>query len=74
MKDVSALLWVDEDKEPSGGAHDKMQPYLALMNHDVPHDYIVCEHSGHGLQNDNKQYIEYMRKIVKYLDTYMPVQ
>ena len=57
-----------------------MQPYLAsvrldkaLTEYGVPHDYIVCEHSGHGLQNDNEQYIEYMRKLVEYLDTYLPV-
>lgn len=83
VKNVSALLWVNAGTVPSllaYGAHDKMQPYLgsvrldkALTEHGVPHDYIVCEHSGHGLQNDNKQYVEYMRKIVEYLDTYMPV-
>ena len=83
VKPVSALLWVDENTVPSlmaYGAYDTMQPYLAsvrldkaLTEYGVPHDYIVCEHSGHGLQNDNEQYIEYMRKLVEYLDTYLPV-
>ena len=84
VKDVSALLWVDENTVPSllaYGAHDKVQPYLAslrldraLTEHGVPHDYIVFEHSGHGLQNDDKQYIQYMRKVTEYLNTYLPVR
>lgn len=84
VKPVSALLWVDENTVPSlmaYGIYDTMQPYLgsvrldkALTEHGVPHDYIVCEHSGHGLQNDNKQYIEYMRKLIEYLNTYIPVK
>ncbi len=83
VKPASALLWVNENSVPSllaYGAHDTMQPYLgsvrldrALTEHGVPHDYIVFQHSGHGLQNDDKQYIEYMRKIMEYLDAYMPV-
>ncbi len=84
MKDISALLWVDEDSVPSlmaYGAHDTVQSYqasvrldVALTKYGVPHDYIVLEHSGHGLQNDNKESALYMRKIVEYLDTYMPVK
>lgn len=84
VKSVSALLWVNENSVPSlmaYGTHDKMQPYPASVRLDkaltecgVPHDYIVCEHSGHGLQNDNKEAALYMRKMVEYLDTYMPVK
>lgn len=84
VKPASALLWVDENTVPSlmaYGAYDTMQPYLGsvrlnktLTEHGVPHDYIVCEHSGHGLQNDNKQYVEYMRKLIEYLNTYIPVK
>jgi len=84
MKDISALLWVDDNTVPSllcYGAHDKVQGFPAskrldekLTAHHIPHDYIVCEHSGHGLQNDDKQYLDYMRKIVEYLDAYMPVK
>lgn len=83
IRDISALLWVDEDTVPSllcYGAYDKVQPYLgsvrldeALTSCGVPHDYIVCEHSGHGLQNDDDKFIVYMRKVTEYLQTYMPV-
>lgn len=31
----------------------------ALTEYNVPHEYIVCEHSGHGLQNDNKEFHMY---------------
>lgn len=84
IKDISAVLWVDEDTVPTlcaYGVYDKIQPFKgsqrlakALEKYNVPHDYIVCEHSGHGLQNDNDKYAEYMRKIIEYLDTYMPVK
>lgn len=81
IKDTSALLWVNENTVPTVmvyGAHDKFQPYessvrldKALTENGVPHEYIVLPHSGHGLQNDNKLYVQYMKKIVEYLDTYM---
>lgn len=84
MKDISALLWVDDNTVPSllcYGAYDKVQGFLAskcfdeaLTAHNIPHDYIVCEHSGHGLQNDNKEFHEYYQKIEEYLDTYLPVK
>lgn len=84
MKDISALLWVDDNTVPSllcYGAYDKVQGFPAskrldeaLMAHDIPHDYIVCEHSGHGLQNDNKEFHEYYQKIEEYLGTYLPVK
>ena len=55
-----------------------MQPYEASVRLDaaltkagVDHTYIVFEHSGHGLQNDNKQSIEYSEAILQYLDKYM---
>lgn len=84
IKDISALLWVNENSVPSVmayGKYDKMQSFeasvrldAALTKYDVPHDYIVCEYSGHGLQNDNKQYRLYLDKICEYLDIYMPVE
>ena len=84
MKDISALLWVDDNTVPSllcYGAYDKVQGFPAskrldeaLTAHNIPHDYIVCEHSGHGLQNDNKEFHEYYQKIEEYLDTYLPVK
>lgn len=81
MKDISPLLWVDENTVPTVmayGAYDKFQPYegsirldAALTAHKVPHEYIVFPHSGHGLQNDNEQGIEYYEKILAYLNRYM---
>jgi acetyl esterase/lipase len=84
VKDISALLWVNENSVPTVmayGAHDKFQPYEgsirlndALDKYNVPHEYIVLEHSGHGLQNDNKLYLEYLEKVEEYLNKYMPVK
>lgn len=84
IKDISALLWINGNSVPTlvaYGKYDKVQPYegsqrllKALEDNNVPHDYYLCEHSGHGLQNDNKVYVEYMRKILEYLDTYMPLK
>lgn len=84
MKDISALLWVDDNTVPSlfcYGAYDKVQGFPAskrldeaLTVHNIPHDYIVCEHSGHGLQNDNKEFRKYYQKIEEYLEQYMPVK
>lgn len=81
IKDASALLWVNENTVPTVmayGKYDKVQPYLASVRLDkaltatgVKHEYIVCEHSGHGLQNDNKQCGLYMEKVEEYLRTYL---
>lgn len=83
IKDISALLWVDNDTVPSlmaYGKYDKVQAFKgsirlneALTNHNIPHDYIVLEHSGHGLQNDNKEFHKYYQKVEEYLNKYMPV-
>ncbi|MCM1229833.1 MAG: alpha/beta hydrolase [Ruminococcus flavefaciens] len=84
MKDISALLWVDDNTVPSlmaYGAYDRVQGFgaskrldKALTEHNIPHDYIVLEHSGHGLQNDSREFHKYYQKIEEYLDTYMPVE
>ena len=81
VKDISATAWIDENSPPTVcayGAHDRMQAFpaskrlaAALEEHNVPHEYIVLPHSGHGLQNDNKLYALYMDKVVEYLDKYM---
>ena len=83
IKEISALLWVNAKTVPTlmaYGKYDKFQPYegslrllKALEDNNIPHDYYLCEYSGHGLQNDNKVYAEYLRKILEYLDAYMPV-
>lgn len=84
IKDISALHWISENTVPTlvaYGKYDKVQPFessqrllRALEENQVPHDYYLCEHSGHGLQNDNKVYGQYMRKITEYLAAYMPVK
>ena len=84
MKDVSALLWVDDDTVPSllcYGACDKVQPYTAsirldkaLTEHNIPHDYLVLKHSGHGLQNDTKEFHKYYELMDEYLAKYIPVE
>ena len=84
MKQISALLNIDENTVPTVmayGMHDTFQPYLgsvrldeALTKVGVDHTYIVFEHSGHGLQNDNKQSVEYAEAVLEYLAKYMPVE
>lgn len=84
MKDISAMLWVDDDTVPSlfaYGAYDRVQGFggsvrldEALTAHNIPHDYLVFEHSGHGLQNDSAMGRLYSEKIEEYLDEYMPVK
>lgn len=82
IKNISALLWVNEDTVPTVlayGAYDKMQSFeaskqldAALTAYNVPHEYIVCEHSGHGLQNDSDKAELYLQKIEEYLAKYIP--
>lgn len=82
IREISAVAWIDEDSAPTVcayGAYDKVQPFAAslrlaetLRANGVPHEYIVFEHSGHGLQNDNRRYAEYMEKVEEYLETYLP--
>lgn len=84
IKDISALLWVNENSVPTllaYGAHDTVQPHKAavrldkrLTEYNIPHDFIVFEHSGHGLQNDDKKSLEYSQKLKEYLDNYMPIK
>ena len=81
VKPISADRWVTKDTVPSVlcyGALDKMQPFAAskplvaaLEENGVDYQYFVAEHSGHGLQNDNAVYMEYLDTVVDYLDAYM---
>lgn len=76
-------MWVDENTVPSVvayGRHDRIQPYKgsqrlleAYKQHHVDYKYFECSHSGHGLQNDDEIYKEYMETIEEYLDKHMPV-
>ncbi len=84
VKDISAFMWVNENTVPTlmaYGKHDKVQPFdgavrldRKLTEYNVPHDFIVFEHSGHGLQNDDKKMIEYTKKINEYLSKYMTIE
>lgn len=83
IKDISAVAWIDENGVPSllaYGKYDKVQPFKAsirlsetLKKYNVPHDYIVFEHSGHALQNDSKESKLYLQKIEEYLAKYLPL-
>ena len=81
VKPISAVDWVTKNAPPAVmiyGKHDTVQPFAAsqslaaaLEKNGVDHRYFVAEHSGHGLQNDNKVYMEYLVAVVEYLDKYM---
>lgn len=81
VKPISADRWIDERSVPAllaYGKHDKVCPILSVQpliaaleaNH-VPYDYFEFPHSGHGLQNDNRMYAQYMEKLEEYLARYM---
>lgn len=84
LKPISAVMWVDENTVPSVvayGKYDKIQPYKgsqrllkAYKQYSVDYKYFECPHSGHGLQNDDKIYREYMEAVEQYLNQYMPVK
>lgn len=84
VRDISAADWVSESSPPTlcaYGTYDKICPFdcalplrAALEANGVPHDFIVFPHSGHGLQNDDRQYVQLMEKLDAYLSRYMPVR
>lgn len=84
LKPISAVMWVDENTVPSVvayGKYDKVQPFKGSQRlletykkYHVDYKYFECSHSGHGLQNDNKVYKEWLEAIEEYLDKYMPVE
>ena len=84
LKPISAVMWVDENTVPSVvafGKYDKVQPFKgsqrlleAYKKYNVDYQYFECSHSGHGLQNDNKVYQEWMETVEQYLNKYMPVK
>lgn len=81
LKPISAVMWVDENTVPSVvayGKHDKVQPFKGSQRlletykkYNVDYKYFECSHSGHGLQNDNKVYKEWLEAVEEYLDKYM---
>ncbi len=84
IKPISAFMWIDETSAPSViayGALDRVCPFKtaahlvnALEENGVDFQYFEMPHSGHGLQNDNKMYEQYMNAVEEYLDKYMPVE
>lgn len=82
IKPISAFMWVDENSVPSViayGTHDRVCPFgsaahlvNALKENGVDYQYFEMPHSGHGLQNDDKIYEQYMKAVEEYLDKYMP--
>lgn len=84
VKNISAEAWVTEKSVPvlmAYGSRDKICPSAsgrrlaaALEKYGVPHDYIEFPHSGHGLQNDDRLYRKFVKKINEYLATYLPVK
>lgn len=83
IKPISAFMWVDENTVPSViayGTHDRVCPFKtsahlvnALKENGVDYKYFEMPHSGHGLQNDDKIYEQYMNAVEEYLDKYMKV-
>lgn len=83
IKPISAFMWVDENTVPSViayGSHDRVCPFKtsahlvdALKENGVDYRYFEMPHSGHGLQNDDKIYEQYMNAVEEYLGKYMPV-
>ena len=81
VKPISAVDWVTKNTPPTVmtyGKHDTVQPFAAsqtlaaaLEKNGVDYRYFVAEHSGHGLQNDNKVYMAYLDAVEEYLDKYM---
>lgn len=81
VKPISPADWVTADSPATVvayGTHDKIQPFLAslrlksaLQENGVDYKYFEAEHSGHGLQNDSKVSIAWMKAIEAYLDKYM---
>jgi len=83
MKPISAADWITPNSAPTVvayGTHDRVQPFkaslrlkAALKENGVDYQYFECTHSGHGLQNDNAVYKQWMETVEAYLDKYMSV-
>ena len=81
VRPISADMWVNENSVPivcAYGEQDKICPFASstrlvkqLEKYNIPHDYFILPHSGHGLQNDHKISAQYMDKVIEYLDKYL---
>ncbi|MBQ6812478.1 MAG: alpha/beta hydrolase [Agathobacter sp.] len=84
VKSISAADWITAESPATVvayGTHDKIQPFLAslrlkaaLEEYGVDHKYFELPHSGHGLQNDTKIYMQWMAAVEEYLDSYLPMK
>lgn len=84
LKPISAYAWINENSVPTVvayGTHDRVQPYKgslrlkkALEDNNIDFKYFELQHSGHGLQNDDKISLQWMQAVEEYLDKYMPVK
>lgn len=83
IKPISAYMWINEKSVPSiivYGKYDKICPFKtstylvnALKENNVDYQYFEAKHSGHGLQNDNDVFQDYMETVEEYLEKYLPV-
>lgn len=83
VKPISADMWVNENSVPlvcAYAEHDRVAPFLsskrlisAYEQYNIPYEYFVLPHSGHGMQNDSKISMQYMDTVIEYLDKYLPV-
>ena len=84
MKPISAFMWINENSVPSViayGTHDIVCPFntarhlvKALEDNNIDYKYFEGQHSGHGMQNDDKVFEQYMKTVDEYLEKYMPIQ
>ncbi|STZ75413.1 alpha/beta hydrolase [Bergeriella denitrificans] len=83
IKPIEAYRWVGENSVPTlaaFGAQDKVMPFstkpfqTALAAHNVPHDVIIFEKSGHGMHRDKDKQKLYVAKLNEYLAKYLPVK
>ena len=81
---ISPAMLVSEHSVPTLGAYgrlDKIVPFAvaeplreALERCGVKHDFIVFQHSGHGLHRDKECAKLLYEKIDEYLATYLPIK
>lgn len=80
LRPIESASWVDENSPPSlvaFGKYDRVMPFSveplrdAYAKYNVPNDFIVFEHSGHGLHRDRDKQKLLMQKLNEYLDQYL---
>ena len=73
MKPISACMWINENSVPTViayGTHDRVCPFntvrhlmKALQDNNIDYKYFEGKHSGHGMQNDDKVFEQYMKTV-----------